>query len=658
MSKQDISKEAVAMMLTGSFEDTDVDTLIKMLKAADDRYHNGQESFFSDSEYDSVKQYAQQAAPDDLYFGAVGSEVRGGKVKLPFPMGSLTQVYFGDTEEWVRKYKLQNVDILITEKLDGISALLVYGVDGKLKIAYSRGDGVQGADITRHVSKIHDLPKQVSGEMVIRAEIIFKKKDWNVVKTVIKRSGGDFYKNARNCVAGLMNASTSDPFAYKYLTVGAYEVLSHNLSKLDQLNVLELNKFTIPRKHVAQGKSCNDTFLTDLLAKLKIHSEYEIDGIVLEVSDETLRAKINPTKDTLNPEYARKFKIADASNYAEAEVTKVEWNISKNAYLKPRVYVKPVELQGVTWTHATGYNAKWILDNKVGPGTIVGGQRMGDVVPNIIKIVKSTKAQMPTEDFIWTTNDKGENVDAVLANPNEVIEVAIQQTLDFFSSIDAPNLKEGSIRTMFETYKFKTAEQALVKLIKLDQVDWEKAIGANGVKIYEGLQDKLNGITLYSLAGSTTFFGRGIGVRKMKKLCLALNISTPGDFTNIMEHNGGILTISGVEGFDEKTAKKIVDGIEDFLTFYEQVQEHVTIDVESGNVSDGELSGKSFVFTGFRDAELGKQIEALGGAMQTTVSKKTTYLVAADPNASSGKLDKARANGTKVIGIQQLKEML
>lgn len=255
----------------------------------------------------------------------------------------------------------------------------------------------------------------------------------------------------------------------------------------------------------------------------------------------------------------------------------------------------------------------------------------------------------------WSEN----NVDAILINASENEEVAIQQTLDFFSSIDAPNLKEGTVRTMFERYKFKTAEEALVKLIKLDEIDWEEVIGANGVKIYAGLRDKLSGINLYDLAGSTTFFGRGIGVRKMKKLCLGLNITAPGDLTDLLENNNGIAKISNVEGFDEKTAQKIVDGIETFLAFYEKVQTHVSVNVEAAErIEDGELSGKSFVFTGFRDGALEKQIEALGGIMQSTVSKKTTYLVAADPNASSGKLDKARANGTKVIGIQQLKDML
>lgn len=400
MSKQDIGKEAVAMMLTGSFEDTDIDTLIKMLRAADDRYHNGQESFFSDADYDSVKQYAQQAAPDDLYFVGVGSEVRGGKVKLPFPMGSLTQAYAGDTKQWVQKHNLVDDEFIVTEKLDGISCLLIYGADSKLKIAYSRGDGTMGADITRHVSKIHRIPKQLfmnEGDLVVRAEIIFKKNDWDIVKTKITRSGGEFYKNARNCVAGLMNASESDPVAYQYLSVVAYEVIGQNISKEYQLLMLDRLGFATPHTKVfVDGSWFDDDQLIDILNQMRTMSEYEIDGIVLEVSDFNIRNKINPTKDTLNPEYARKFKIADASNYAETEVVEVQFAISKNGYLKPRIKIKPVELVGVTVQYATGFNAKFIRDNKIGPGAIIKIIRSGDVIPYIIGVIKS----MPEERMV------------------------------------------------------------------------------------------------------------------------------------------------------------------------------------------------------------------------------------------------------------------
>jgi NAD-dependent DNA ligase len=381
----------------GSFDQFDTKDLFELLVAADNAYHNTQQPIIDDAQYDALRRYAEMEDPTNNYFLGVGSEVRGGKVKLPYPMGSLTQAYEGDTMKWINQYKLTDKGIVVTEKLDGISCLLIYGQDGKLQIAYSRGDGIEGADITRHVSKINSVPKQVKFPCAIRAEIIFAKADWEIVKTKIKRSGGAFYKNARNATAGLMNASESDPIAYSYLSVVAYEIVNGGsfVAKNRVIDCLEDFGFVTPKSHTIEGWQCTDEFLTNLLNNMRTNSRFEIDGIVLEVNKMDLRSQINPTRDTLNPEYARKFKVADASNNAIAKVIEVQWNTSKNGYLKPRVKIEPVELVGVTVQHATGFNAKFIRDNKIGPGAKIRITRSGDVIPLILEVVEP----MPEENM-------------------------------------------------------------------------------------------------------------------------------------------------------------------------------------------------------------------------------------------------------------------
>src|SRR3989304_5383067 len=146
----DIISNAVTF---GTIEDIPVQTIIEGLVLADDVYYNDDESPLTDNQYDTLRTYAQRLAPTDAYFTGIGSEVRGGKIKLPHKMGSLNQVYQGDFDKWVKTHSIQNEYITISDKLDGMSAMLVYGKDGKLQIAYSRGDGLNGADITRHISK-------------------------------------------------------------------------------------------------------------------------------------------------------------------------------------------------------------------------------------------------------------------------------------------------------------------------------------------------------------------------------------------------------------------------------------------------------------------------------------------------------------------------
>src|SRR5271157_968502 len=645
----------------GSFDQFYTSDLVELLQAADNAYYNvtnSLQAILTDEQYDALYQYCSVTDPTNTYFLGVGSEVRGGKVKLPYTMGSLTQVYQGDTQKWVSQHNLEKQPFIITEKLDGISTLIVYGQDGKLQIAYSRGDGIEGADITRHVSKIKSVPKRVDGPMVVRAEIIFTKANWEKVKTKITRSGGASYKNARNCVAGLMNASESDPIAYDYLSVVAYEILSPELSKPKQM--LELHdSFDVPKEVDCLGEKLTDEFLTKTLTDMRAATLYEIDGIVIDVAHRDIRAKMNPSKNTLNPEYARKFKIADASNLAVAKVIEVQWNISKNGYLKPRVKIEPTELVGVTVQHATGFNAKFISENNIGPGAMIRITRSGDVIPFIVGVVSPAVTPKPYSiwfvdqldnigDWKWSPN----HVDAILENANDNETVQLEQMIDFAGKMGFEHIGEGNIKAIFDA-GYKTIDE----FVTMSANDIGQAIGSQivGKKIRESMSQILTGgegIEWYKVAGAHSVFGRGVGVRKMKKLYEAFK----GDMTKL----SNATLIATVEGFDVKTATKIAAGYKPFIQFLNAVNDKFMY-IELRKYEEpkgGDLSGQSFLFTGFRDKGLEKQIEEKGGKNASSVSSKLTYLVAADPNEVSGKLTKARELGTKIITRDQLLEIL
>ena len=159
-----------------NLDDYDIETLVSVLREADDLYHNGHESFLTDSEYDTVRRYVEIAEPFHEYFTGVGAEVRGGKIKLPYTLGSLDQVYEGDIHSWMDKHNLHGENLTITDKLDGISALLVYDTSG-LRIAYSRGNGKEGADITRHLKQIQEksevIPSTTEHKIAVRGELSF-----------------------------------------------------------------------------------------------------------------------------------------------------------------------------------------------------------------------------------------------------------------------------------------------------------------------------------------------------------------------------------------------------------------------------------------------------------------------------------------------------
>ena len=637
---QKLAENAFAELAAGEYDDYDVDTLVTALRTLDTVYFNDDESWLTDGQYDALRRFVQTLEPTNSYFNKIGSDVRGGKVKLPYELGSLDQVEIGEIGNWVINNVLNIEDCAVTDKLDGMSGLVTYNADGTLAIAYSRGNGVEGADITRHVKHLPDVPAKIDGARSIRGEIIISKTNFPKIQKLIKRRAGGEYKNARNMISGSMNASTlKDTRGYKYIDFVAYDILGETMNKKVMLATLKKLGFKTPSVTYLKGKQLTDKKLAKLLSDRRDATEYEIDGVVIDVVSAAKRALMTTRDDTLNPAYSIKYKVADASNLAVATVKEVEWNISKHGYLKPRVCIFPIELVGVTIKHATGFNAKFINENKIGPGAKVEITRSGDVIPFIQKVVKPAKAaQMP--DVAWDWNDTG--VDAVATD--ETDDVTIEQMVSFFASIDAPLLKKGNVEKLFGA-GFSTA-----KIINATSAQLKRVIGANGQKIYDGLRQKLTNIPLYTLMGSTTYFGRGVGRRKFKKLQEAVG------FDQLL-YNLTARKITAVDGFEEKTALKIINGMGDFDAFMEECGDNITFAADK-DTSTGSLVGEKIVFTGFRDKELTALAEDAGATMQSGISSKTTILVAKNPNSTSGKMKKARANNVRILGIDEFKELV
>lgn len=216
-----------AINMLNNPEEYSVDDIIEVLVIADDLYHNDDGSFLTDAEYDALRLIAHRMNPTHVYFTGTGSAVRGGKIKLPYEMGSLDQVEIGEITEWIGNWNLQNEEVVISDKMDGISCLLIYK-NHTLVAAYSRGNGILGQNITRHINKTK-VPKVVSvKELAVRAEVIISETKFKTLKTKIHTSKNTTYKNGRNAIAGIMNRKDIlSPDVYNLIDVIAYEILKH-----------------------------------------------------------------------------------------------------------------------------------------------------------------------------------------------------------------------------------------------------------------------------------------------------------------------------------------------------------------------------------------------------------------------------------------------
>jgi NAD-dependent DNA ligase len=245
----------------------------------------------------------------------------------------------------------------------------------------------------------------------------------------------------------------------------------------------------------------------------------------------------------------------------------------------------------------------------------------------------------------WQWNDTG--VDVILTDTTGNSDVTIKQMVDFFASIGAPHLKDGTV-----TKLVNCGVDSIAGVINCSEWQLSQLLGANGAKAHAGLHAILSDIPVYKLLGAHAS-QRGLGVRKIKKLQMAF-----GADKLLSAHTYPISHIAAVDGFDTKTAAKVIEATTDFIPFFESIKQHVTINTDDLVNNDGMFADQSICITGFRDKELSALIEQLGGKVQTTVSSKTSIVVAADPNSSSGKAKKARELGVRVIGVQEFQQMI
>lgn len=630
-------------------QDLDFDDIIALLIKADEAYFNSTApEIMTDAEYDRLKKRAFATDPSHSYFSRIGSDIRGGKIKLPYQMGSLDQVYLGgDFQDWLTKYNLLGRNIVVTDKLDGISCMAVFR-NGELEIAYSRGNGVEGADITRHVKLIKNLPKKLKNidYLVVRAELIMK------VDT-FEQNWKSKFKNPRVTVAGTMNRSESNKDIIADIDFVAYEVVATNATpentKIQQLNMLSSLGFqTVPSLYTVACTSLTDAVMTKILKEARLASPYELDGIVITADEIDVRPQRGSI--SLNPEHSCKFKVNDDDSIVDVDVKDVLWEISKSGYWKPRVEIFPVDLFGTTVTYATGFNGKFIKDNGIGPGAKVRITKSGTVIPYILEVVKKApRTALPDESVHgkWGWNETG--VEIVVENADTHPQVKFKQVLDFVEKLNVELLKESSLHKLFEVFDFwvDDYQSIILTMVDLKQKEWEDAIGSNGAKIYLSLHRRLQNAELATLIGASKYMGIGFGVRKAKALIAG---SSEDDIWNLTA-----VDIAMMEGFDTKTAAAAVKGLKETKVFVDALLATGYVNLVK-IVKTDELKDVQVVMTGFRDPDLAAEIEKRGGKMGSSVSKKTTYLLTYDANSNSGKSKKARDLGVTVMTPDDFKD--
>jgi len=617
-------------------ESLTTDKIVKIIKDASFEYYKGN-PVLTDDIFDIVKNYLAKRDPKNPALQDIGAVAPGEKVVLPFYMGSLDKIREDEKalNSWKKNPK-HSGEVVISDKLDGNSALVVYS--GNKISMYSRGDGVMGQDIS-HVIPFINLPRKIDFKnFAVRGELIISKEVW---ETKGKGKGA----NARNAVAGVMHSKHPDKELASMVEFVAYEQLKPATTPNDGFEVLAENGFKVAYNKKVPTKDLTMEFLSKILLERRKDSPYDVDGIVVfhEGEHKYVAGK--------NPTYGFGFKSLLTHTEAEVIVKEVEWNASKDGYLKPILHFDPVVLAGVSIQKATGFNAQFIESNTIGPGSRIVIIRSGDVIPHVVRILTksaSGKPSLPTTKWKW--NDT--HVDIVLEDKEAAEDVIVKRMTYFAVTLEMKGVGKGIIERLY-----KNGVDTIKKLVNVKVDELLKMEGfqkKSAEKTVNEIKEAIKKADCLKFMDASNLFGRTVGPVKLKLIVTK--------FPNILEGESPTETeLSKIEGIGPTSTRSFLDGLPEFFDFMKDIgvdcnKKTIVKPVVESSSAKPTLKDLIVVFTGIRDKELEGEIESRGGKVSSAVSGKTKVVVAKDPEELTGKVKTAKELGIPVITIETFKK--
>jgi NAD-dependent DNA ligase len=622
--------------------ETPIDILELFLEKASDAYYNQPEPIITDEEFDILLDFLKERNPKAPFLKQVGAPVGKNKVKLDYFLGSMDKIKppSNKLENWLKKYPSP---FLLSDKLDGISALLIYQ-DNKTKL-FTRGTATEGMDISKllkylkypNYEKINQQLSQlkIQGKknlLAVRGELVMSK------ETFEKKYQNEF-KNPRNLVSGIVNSKTLNPKIAPDLDLVIYEIVDPFMEFDKQFELIK--KLGFNTVFHQKEKELSYEILNQVLKNRKQNSKYQVDGIIVT------NTQLHQRSQEKNPEYAFAFKDLLEDQTRVVKVIDVEWNVSKSGILNPVVIIEPTELSGVTISRVTAFNAKYIQENKIGKNSLIEITRSGDVIPYILKVIKATIPLMPEVDYEWTNT----KVDIYITEENE--EQEIKKIYFFFKTLDTQGFGLKLIEKMYQ-HGFNTIEKILT-MKETDFLTLPNVKEKSAENFFEELSKLRNkSIKLEDFILATNALGENFGSRKAKSLLENL----PKFLTEKPKKE----EIIKIEGFEEKTANLILENYQNFVKIYQKLDKYLNIEKQIKKQSKkSDLKYQNWVLSGFRDKEIQEKIESLGGKVSDSVTSNTDILVVKDESIlenPTGKVQKALEKGIKIITKNQVNSFI
>jgi DNA ligase (NAD+) len=552
-------------------------------------------------------------------------------------------------------------------KIDGLS-LSVHYEDGLLVRGVTRGDGRVGEDVTQNVRTIRSIPLRLksagAGEVEVRGEAYLSRKAFERINAEREEADEAKFANPRNAAAGTIRQLDPKVVARRRLDLFAYDVLSGDRKPFathsEALDWLEAAGFAVNRNRAKCSTIDEVIAFCDRMEAERDGLDYEIDGVVVKVNSTALQDEFGAT--TKAPRWAIAYKYP--ARQATTRVEEIAVQVGRTGALTPVAYLTPVQLAGTIVARATLHNEDEIKRLGVKIGDWVNIEKSGEIIPKVLGVVTSRRTGEEREFAFPTTCPV---CGGVVSRPEgEVVSRCV--AADCPAQLKGRLLHYASRRAMrIEGLGDVLAEQLVQKKMVRDVADLY-ALKLEDVAALERMAEKSATNLLAQIEASKT--------RDLPQLVYGLGIRHVGERTAALlaRHfrslerlaSASIEEIDGIHEIGLTVAESARDWFDDEgnKQLCERLRAYgVRTEMAGGAASpdaDESFAGKQFVLTGRLETmtrdEARALIEARGGRVTSTVSKKTDYVVAGEEAGS--KLEKAQALGLKVIDEAALKELL
>ena len=627
---------------------SDTDLIKLFLEKHMEEYQLDGTSPLTDDQYDHMKRILKLLEPDNEFLQKVGSKPKKNKETLPFILGSLSNKFDEETGSdsiytWLNKHD-NGSGFILTHKLDGVAIECEYrksnnDVLHQLNNAWLRGDHYIGENITSKVVQFapiyagSDKLDYLPDSLFFKGEILLS---WEP-ETI-------GYKNKRNAVAGILNRDDGKNLDKLYVIFHTWApnakfIPFSETEKQRMYSMVEiLGKTNVVEYYYSATKELVIQSAKDMIEE---KTQYDKDGIVITVNNSEVENVKIPEK-----KIALKFNKQSAIT----TVKYTEWNISRTGKDIPLVYIEPVELGGITISKSVGFNAKFIQDNKVGPGAKIKVVRSGDVIPHIEEVIQPSSLiyLLPIvcnscgTELVWDENK------VHLICIYKKCPIQKQKKMAFFfeqlgleefgekmitklncnSVVDVINLKKEDLLKI-EGWGESRADDFLVRLQELRKTTPDKLLASLGI-------DNLGDTTSQLLLSHFTFDE------------IIDNFSHPIISPLFVDK------LSKIHGIGPKSVITIINGLIENLQLINDLKQSGFIITQVR----GPLANKSFCITGVLSKprkEIEKWIKDNGGSVASISSCK--YLICNEPS-SSGKYKKALEKNIKIITEEELIKLI